>query len=197
MQEAMETLINMPSFGESSQESSLWAAILGLCRFKGNMVLGEQIAKALIDQDPLNQSYSALLMIVYVVAGQWEDVARTKETMKERGFKRIPGHTLADLKFTVHNLKSSGIENRHIWLSCQSTAHAPWKRILRLRPTALRHLHIKIGNRNSTLLRHESRSIIVEHPWFLPELRSDMPMEMIQWLLYFDRETSAFAEKQV
>ncbi|KAK1369829.1 Pentatricopeptide repeat-containing protein [Heracleum sosnowskyi] len=119
MQEAMKTLRNMPSFAESPQESSLWATVLGLCRFKGNMVLGEQIAKALIDKDPLNQSYHALLMTVYAVAGQWEDVARTKEAMKERGFKGIPGYTLADLKFIVHNLKvGNELQNEYTMLCC-------------------------------------------------------------------------------
>lgn len=115
LQEAMETLRNMPSFAESPPDSSLWAAVLGLCRFKGKMVLGEQIARGLIDQDPLNQSYYALLMTVYAVAGQWEDVARTKETMKERGFKRMPGCTLADLKFIVHNLEvGNELHNKYV-----------------------------------------------------------------------------------
>ncbi|WOG81750.1 hypothetical protein DCAR_0100901 [Daucus carota subsp. sativus] len=117
MEEAMEILRNLSSFAELPKESSLWASLLGLCRFKGNVVLGEQIAKALIDKDPLNQSYYALLMTVYAVAGQWENVALTKETMKERGFKSMPGFTLADLKFIVHNLGvGNELHNRYIML---------------------------------------------------------------------------------
>ncbi|KAL8127444.1 pentatricopeptide repeat-containing protein At3g51320-like [Apium graveolens] len=115
MLEAMEILRYMPSFAGSPPELTLWAVVLGLCRFKGNMVLGEQIAKTLIDQDPQNQSYHALLMAVYAVAGQWEEVVRTKETMKERGFKKMPGYTLADLKCIVHNLEvGNELYNRYI-----------------------------------------------------------------------------------
>ncbi|PWA35343.1 Pentatricopeptide repeat-containing protein [Artemisia annua] len=40
-----------------SQQSSLWAGLLGSCRFKGDVVLGEQIAKALLEDDPLNHSH--------------------------------------------------------------------------------------------------------------------------------------------
>ncbi|KAL8135840.1 pentatricopeptide repeat-containing protein At3g51320-like [Apium graveolens] len=115
MQEAVEILRNMPSFAGSPPELTLWAAVLGLCRFKGNMVLGEQIAKTLIDQEPQNQSYHALLMTVYAVAGQWEEVVRTKETMKERGFKKLPGYTLADLKSIVDNLEvGNELHDRYI-----------------------------------------------------------------------------------
>jgi hypothetical protein len=58
----------------------------------------------LIDQDPINFSYYALLVNVYAVAGQWEDVSRTKAMMKESRIERIPGCSLKDLKVTVHSM---------------------------------------------------------------------------------------------
>ncbi|PWA92537.1 Pentatricopeptide repeat-containing protein [Artemisia annua] len=49
--------------GERNVQSSLWDGLLGSCRFKGDVVLGEQIAKALLEDDPLNHSHHVLLLI--------------------------------------------------------------------------------------------------------------------------------------
>ncbi|KAK2973678.1 hypothetical protein RJ640_022135 [Escallonia rubra] len=105
MQEAVELLGNMPVDMEMSSESSLLAGLLGSCRFKGDVMLGERIAKALIEENPGNELSHAFLLNIYAVAGCWEDVARMKDLIKERGVRRVPGCSLADLKEIVHNLK--------------------------------------------------------------------------------------------
>ncbi|KAK4487899.1 hypothetical protein RD792_003637 [Penstemon davidsonii] len=104
MQEAVGILKNIPTDEDMSRESSLWAGILGSCRFQGDVILGEQIAKELIEQDPRNFSYYNLLVNVYSVAGRWEEIARTKDMMKQRGIKRVPCSNLKDLKEIVHNV---------------------------------------------------------------------------------------------
>lgn len=105
MQEAMEMLRNMPVEADVSSESSLWAGLLGSCRFQGDVAMGELIAKALIEEDPQNGSYYALLLIVYSVAGRWDDVARIKDIIKEIGIRKMPGCSLLDLTEMVHGLK--------------------------------------------------------------------------------------------
>ncbi|KAK9990125.1 hypothetical protein SO802_025110 [Lithocarpus litseifolius] len=105
IQKAEEILRNMPEDEDKSSESLQWANLLGSCRFLGDVSLGERIAKSLIDMDPQNPSYYQLLLNVYAVAGQWEDVARVKEMMKDRKVGRMPGCNLIDLKEIVHNLK--------------------------------------------------------------------------------------------
>ncbi|KAK3037146.1 hypothetical protein RJ639_031033 [Escallonia herrerae] len=88
-----------------NKESSLLAGLLGSCRFKRGVMLGERIAKALIEENPGNDLSHAFLLNIYAVAGCWEDVARMKDLIKERGVRRVPGCSLADLKEIVHNLK--------------------------------------------------------------------------------------------
>ena len=106
VQEAEEILRRMPEEGEDlSWESSFWAGLLSSCRFQGEVFLGEKIATYLIDSEPRNLSYYRLLLNVYAVAGRWEDVARVKEMMKNRGIKQMPGCSLADLKQIVHEFK--------------------------------------------------------------------------------------------
>lgn len=103
-EEAEEMLRNLPEDGEPLQ-SSIWASLLSSCRFQGAVALGERIANSLIEKDPQNFSYYRLLLNVYAVAGQWEDVGRVKEAVKKEGTGRIPACGLVDLKEIVHGLQ--------------------------------------------------------------------------------------------
>ncbi|KAK2425357.1 pentatricopeptide repeat-containing protein, mitochondrial [Trifolium repens] len=106
--EAEECLKNMVKFdGNISQESLLRASLLGLCRFKRDMYLGEQLAKLLVDMDPKNLDCYQFLLIIYAVAAQWENVSRVQKLMKERKLEIIPGSSLVELKYIVHNFKVS------------------------------------------------------------------------------------------
>ncbi|KAJ1408762.1 pentatricopeptide repeat-containing protein [Sesbania bispinosa] len=101
-------LLNIAKFdGDMSHESLLWASLLGLCRFKRDVHLGEQIAKLLVDVDPKNLACYQFLLIIYAVAAQWENVFRVQNLMKERRLGIIPGTSLVDLKYIVHNFKVS------------------------------------------------------------------------------------------
>lgn len=105
IQQAEEIVRNMP-VDDKSSESLFFANLLCSCRFLGGVSLGEQIAKSLIELDPQKPSYYQLLLNVYAVAGQWEDVARVKEMMKDRRVVgRLPGCNLVDLKEIVHEMK--------------------------------------------------------------------------------------------
>ncbi|XP_027178399.1 pentatricopeptide repeat-containing protein At3g51320 [Coffea eugenioides] len=116
--EAIELLQDMPVVKDASPESSLWADLFSSCRFQGDTILGEQLAKRLIEQDPQNFSYHVLLVNVYAVAGKWEDVARIKAVMKENGIKRIPGCSLEDLTGIVQKMKL-GAKWQEFTDSCQ------------------------------------------------------------------------------
>jgi pentatricopeptide repeat protein len=107
IQQAEEILRNMAEddYDDKTSESLFWANLLGSCRFLGDVSLGEQIARSLIDMEPQKPSYYQLLLNVYAVGGRWEDVARVKEMMKDRKVGRMPGCNLIDLKEIVHKLK--------------------------------------------------------------------------------------------
>ncbi|KAL3527243.1 hypothetical protein ACH5RR_011899 [Cinchona calisaya] len=112
----------MPVVKDASPETSLWAGLFSLCRFQGDVILGEQLAKDLIEQDPQNFSYYALLVNVYAVAGKWEEVSRTKAMMKENGISRIPNCSLEDLTRIVHKMKV-GDKWREFSDSCHLKSH--------------------------------------------------------------------------
>ncbi|KAE8709487.1 hypothetical protein F3Y22_tig00110330pilonHSYRG00026 [Hibiscus syriacus] len=88
--EAEEILRQMSDCVEDlSSDSVLWANLLISCRFREGATFGERIATSLIEKEPKNLSYYQLLMNVYGVAGQWEDAARVKQLMKDRGIELL------------------------------------------------------------------------------------------------------------
>ncbi|PON53489.1 Tetratricopeptide-like helical domain containing protein [Parasponia andersonii] len=106
IQSAEEIIRNIPQhIVDESSDSLIWANLLSLCRFEGDVSLGEQTAKSLIDREPQNLSYYRLMLNVYAVAGRWEDVARVKETVKGKIVGRMPGCNLVDLRDIVHDLR--------------------------------------------------------------------------------------------
>lgn len=122
-QEAEDILRQMPDSAEDiSSDSVLWANLLSSCRFSEGVTVGERIATSLIAKEPKNFTYYQLLLNVYAVAGQWEDVAKMKQIMKEKGIERVAGCNLLDLKNIVHNLKVSeqwreGMDQRDVKLA--------------------------------------------------------------------------------
>ncbi|CAI9110978.1 OLC1v1011103C1 [Oldenlandia corymbosa var. corymbosa] len=113
-EEAIELLRNLPFSEDASPEILFLARLFGSCRFEGNVVLGEQLAKHLIEQDPQNFSCFALLVNLYAVAGKWEEVSVTKEMMKEKGIKRNPGCGLKDMNEIVHQMVVPELRDRRI-----------------------------------------------------------------------------------
>ncbi|XP_030535792.1 pentatricopeptide repeat-containing protein At3g51320 [Rhodamnia argentea] len=109
VQEAEEILRCMPQDDDNmSSQSSSWANLLSSCRFKGAVAVGEKIAQSLIEKDPQNFSYYQLLLNVYAVAGQWEDVGILKDVIKKK-IGRIPQCGLVDLNDIVHQLRVSDV----------------------------------------------------------------------------------------
>ncbi|KAG0497880.1 hypothetical protein HPP92_002571 [Vanilla planifolia] len=99
--DAVKVLLSMPE----ETESLIWSGLLGLCRFHGDLELGERIAKRLIELEPSNGSPYTLLQNIYVAAYRWEDAHIVKAMAKERGIRLKPGHRLVDLNEIVHNFK--------------------------------------------------------------------------------------------
>ncbi|KAL0927535.1 hypothetical protein M5K25_001711 [Dendrobium thyrsiflorum] len=99
--EAVQVLMGMPE----ETESLIWSGLLGLCRFHGDLELGERIAKRLMELEPSNISAYTLLQNIYVAAYRWEDAHKVKDLAKERRVRLKPGHRLVDLNDLVHNFK--------------------------------------------------------------------------------------------
>eukprot|EP01018_Ginkgo_biloba_P038372 Gb_05116 [translate_table: standard] len=83
-------------------DAVVWGALLGACRIHGNTVLGEHVAEQLFELEPENVGCYVLLSNIYADAGRWDDVAKVRTLMKDRGLKKTPGCSLIEVNNRVH-----------------------------------------------------------------------------------------------
>eukprot|EP01018_Ginkgo_biloba_P026224 Gb_06176 [translate_table: standard] len=98
LDEAEKFIQNMPL----EPSSSVWGSLLGACRIHCNIELGERVAERVFQIDPENNGYYVLLSNIYATAGRWDDVAKVRIMMKERGLKKNPGCSWIEVKNKVY-----------------------------------------------------------------------------------------------
>ena len=86
---AYELLNSMPV----EPHSGAWGALLGACKLHCNIELGEVIAARLLELEPHNAGNYVSLSNIYAAADRWSDVSLVREKMKERGVRKITGHS--------------------------------------------------------------------------------------------------------
>uniref|UniRef100_A0A9I9DX71 DYW domain-containing protein n=1 Tax=Cucumis melo TaxID=3656 RepID=A0A9I9DX71_CUCME len=99
LQEAHEFIMNMPI----APNGVVWGALLGGCKVHKNIKLAEEATRHLSKLDPLNDGYYVVLSNIYAEAGRWEDVARVRKLMRDRGVKKTPGWSSIMVEGVVHN----------------------------------------------------------------------------------------------
>ncbi|CAK9166727.1 unnamed protein product [Ilex paraguariensis] len=101
LNEAEELINSMPM----KPNAAVWGALLGACRIHGNVELGEKVGKILLKLEPQNSGRYALLSNIYAKAGRWDDVAKLRKLMKEKGVKTVAGSSMINLGGIVHEFK--------------------------------------------------------------------------------------------
>ncbi|XP_057827674.2 pentatricopeptide repeat-containing protein At4g21065 [Cryptomeria japonica] len=81
---------------------SVWQSLLGACRIHGNMELGKYAAECLLKLEPNDSATYILLSNIYAAANRWEDAARVRKMMRDRGVKKEAGRSWIDINNTVH-----------------------------------------------------------------------------------------------
>ncbi|XP_026406496.1 pentatricopeptide repeat-containing protein At5g66520-like [Papaver somniferum] len=98
LSEAHEFIKNMPI----KANGVVWGALLGGCRVHKNIKLAEEAIKHLQVLDPLNDGYYVVLSNIYAEKGRWEETARVRRLMKDRGVKKTPGWSTVTVNGEVH-----------------------------------------------------------------------------------------------
>ncbi|BBH04406.1 Pentatricopeptide repeat superfamily protein [Prunus dulcis] len=98
LQEAYEFITNMPI----KPNSVVWGALLGGCKVHRNIELAEEATKHLSELDPLNDGYYVVLSNIYAEAQRWEDTARVRKLMRDRGVKKTPGWSSITVDGVIH-----------------------------------------------------------------------------------------------
>lgn len=79
LQEATEVMSQMPF----EPTKAMWGSFLAGCRAQGDLELCEFAARKLVELEPGNGSYHALLSNIYAAMGRWSDVEKVRRFMKE------------------------------------------------------------------------------------------------------------------
>ncbi|XP_023536132.1 pentatricopeptide repeat-containing protein At4g33170 [Cucurbita pepo subsp. pepo] len=98
IQEAERVIASMPF--EAS--ASMYRALLGACRTKGDTETAKRVADKLLALDPSDPSAYVLLSNIYAASRQWDDVTDARNMMKLKNVKKDPGFSWIDVKNKVH-----------------------------------------------------------------------------------------------
>lgn len=94
-----ESLINeMPL----TPDASLWKTILGACRMHGNIEIAERAAEKLFESQPDDISSCILLSNIYADLKRWNDVAKLRSMLVDRGVKKEPGCSWIEINGKLH-----------------------------------------------------------------------------------------------
>lgn len=80
----------------------VWKTLLAACKTHRNVDIGKRAAENLVKIDPSNSAAHVLLCSIHASSGNWEDVARLRSLMKERGVRKVPGQSWIETKGKAH-----------------------------------------------------------------------------------------------
>eukprot|EP01018_Ginkgo_biloba_P026951 Gb_35042 [translate_table: standard] len=99
LDEAQNFIKNMPL----EPDAGVWGALLGACRIHCNIELGEHVAERLFVLEPDSPGYHVLLANIYAASGRWDDAAKVRSMMKDKGLKKTPGRSFIEVNNKVHS----------------------------------------------------------------------------------------------
>lgn len=80
----------------------IWEALLSGCRNHGNIDLGIEAAERLFELTPQHDGTYILLSNVFANAGRWDEAAKVRKLMRDRGIKKEPGCSWIEVENQVH-----------------------------------------------------------------------------------------------
>eukprot|EP01018_Ginkgo_biloba_P036783 Gb_13100 [translate_table: standard] len=80
----------------------VWQSLLGVCTIHGNIDLGRRAAECLLDLNPQDAATYVLLSNIYAAAGRWDDRAKVRKMMKDRGVRKEPACSWIEINSRIH-----------------------------------------------------------------------------------------------
>lgn len=98
LQEAYEFIKQMPV----KPNAAIWGALLGGCKVHKNIEMAEAAMRHIHELDPHNDGYYVVLANIYSEAKKWEDAARVRKLMREKGLRKTLGCSSITVKGKIH-----------------------------------------------------------------------------------------------
>ncbi|KAL5146607.1 Pentatricopeptide repeat-containing protein [Glycine soja] len=85
--EALKLVNEMPD----EPDSGIWSSLLSSCRNYGDLEIGEEVSKKLLELEPNKAENYVLLSNLYAGLGKWDEVRKVRQRMKENGLHKDAG----------------------------------------------------------------------------------------------------------
>ncbi|GAB4847366.1 hypothetical protein Ancab_026424 [Ancistrocladus abbreviatus] len=95
------------------------SSILNSCRIHKNQELAKRVADQLFNMELRDAAPYINMSNIYAAAGQWENVAKAKKAMRERGMKKVPAYSWVEIEHKMHVF------------SANDKSHPRWEDIMR------------------------------------------------------------------
>lgn len=100
--EAVDLIKKMPF----KPHSAIFGTLLGACRIHKSLELAEYAAKNLLSLEPESAAGYVQLANVYAAMKRWDQVARVRQSMKEKKVIKTPGYSWIEVNSVVHEFRS-------------------------------------------------------------------------------------------
>ncbi|KAL0453084.1 UNVERIFIED_CONTAM: putative pentatricopeptide repeat-containing protein [Sesamum latifolium] len=107
LQEAMKLIEEMPM----EPTESVWGALLTGCRIHGNAELASSVADRVFELGPVSPGLHVLLSNAYAAAGRYQEAAKARKMLKDRGQKKETGLSWVEEGNRIHTFAAE--DRRH------------------------------------------------------------------------------------
>ncbi|KAI4344454.1 hypothetical protein L6164_011680 [Bauhinia variegata] len=89
-------------------------SLLSACRLHGNIIIGERVARQLLQVHPVTTSPYVLLSNLYASDDMWNDVANARKMLKGSGLRKEPGYSLVEVRGNYEKFRIGDFSNLRI-----------------------------------------------------------------------------------
>ncbi|XP_057963209.1 pentatricopeptide repeat-containing protein At2g37320 [Malania oleifera] len=107
LQESLDFIEKMPIY----PNAITWGSLLSSSRLHGNVWIGIKAAESRLLLEPDCASTHVQLANLYASAGCWDQAARVRKMMKDKGLKTDPGYSWIEVKREIHRFRANDPSN--------------------------------------------------------------------------------------
>ncbi|KAK8919115.1 Pentatricopeptide repeat-containing protein [Platanthera zijinensis] len=98
LREARDLVRDMPF----EPNAAIWGSLLASARICGDVELGEEALRHLVEVEPQNSGNYSMLSNIYASHGKWRDVGKLRKVMRDSGVVKVPGGSSIELDGEIH-----------------------------------------------------------------------------------------------
>lgn len=110
LEEARDVISKMPIH----PNAVIWGSLLSSCRLHGSVWIGIQAAESKLLLEPGCAATHVQLANLYASAKRWDQAARVRKLMKDRGLRTNPGCSWIEVKNEVHSFRAEDKSNTRV-----------------------------------------------------------------------------------